>query len=77
MIETIPQGTAILTVGTFATLTYATLKMSSPIALLGWAASITGMGLYALDVTSPIFMMLAFIAHALTLAATGAFDAME
>lgn len=77
MIETISQGTAILTVGTFATLTYATLKLSSPIALLGWAASIAGMGLYALDAASPIFMMLTFIAHGLTLAATAVFDSME
>lgn len=74
MIETIPQGTAILTVGGFATLTYATLKMMSPIGLLGWAASIMGMGLYLLDITGPVLMILTFMLHTLTLAATGVFD---
>lgn len=77
MIETIPQGTAILTVGTFGTLTYATLKLLSPIALLGWAVSIIGMGLYTLEITGAVLMMLTFMLHTLTLASTGVFNSME
>ena len=74
MIETIPQGTAILAIGTFAVLSYITKELLSPIALLGWAVSLMGLGFYALDVLSPIFMVLAFMLHGLTIAATGVFE---
>lgn len=66
-------GLAILVVGFLAVLTYATIKLNSPAALLGEASSITFFVLALVGITSVRLFYLVGALHGLAIVAAGVF----
>jgi len=72
-IDGLTTGLSILLIGFLGILTYATIKLNSPVALLGEAATVTFFVLSVVGIIEPRLFYLVGAMHGLTIAASGVF----